>query len=256
MFHDLPTEEGDIEGGGVLAGFGESMGVFEMRLAHAHGAGHFVHAVAEVGFRSGNVSGEGFCDVVAASDEESFDEGFAGVGFSGFNIEFGWFDLSVGGGHGDGVGEGAAARNDEGGEELLSACDGSFGARIFLVKDSPGSGVEDDGAFGPDDGAVGRRGIGSRRLWGDDERTWIGIGILNAGGGFVRIAGDEKKANDEGENLPNGHGVKIAREGWAGKGFAVVGIAVQENRGRVSLGRHRPRLSHTRKFYHNRLSSY
>ena len=46
---------------------------------------------------------------------------------------------------------------------------------------------------------------------------------MNAGNGFVRVAGDEKKANDEGENLPNGHGVKIAREGWAGKGFAVVG---------------------------------
>jgi hypothetical protein len=46
---------------------------------------------------------------------------------------------------------------------------------------------------------------------------------LNAWGGFVRAAGDEKKANDEGENLPNGHGLKIARERWAGKGFAVLG---------------------------------
>ena len=79
---------------------------------------------------------------------------------------------------------------------------------------------------------------------------------MNAGGGFVCTAGDEKKANDKGEDRPNGHGVKIAREGWAGKGFAVVGLAVKENRGRDSLGRHRPRLSHTRKFYHNRLSSY
>ena len=114
--------------------------------------------------------------------------------------------------------------------------DGSFRARIFLVNDSSGGGIEDDGAFGPDDGSAGRLGIGLRRLWSDDERTWIGIGILNAGGGFVRVAGDEKKANDEGEDLPNGHGVKIAREGWAGKGFAVVGIGVQENRGRVSLG--------------------
>ena len=171
MLHDLATEEGDVEGRGVLARFGESMGVFEMRLAHAHGAGHLIHAVAEVVFRSGNVSGEGFCNVVAASDEESFDEGFAGVGFSGFNIEFGWFDLSVGGGHGDGVGEGAAARNDEGGEELLSACDSSFGARIFLVKDSSGSGVEDDGAFGPNDGSVGRRGVGLRLLRANDKRT-------------------------------------------------------------------------------------
>ena len=254
IFHDLATEEGDVKGGGVLSGFGESMGVFEMRLVHAHGAGHLIHALAEVGFRSGNVPGEGFCNIVAASDEESFDEGFAGVGFSGFNIEFGWFDLSVGGGHGDGVGEGAAARNDEGGEELLSACDGSFGARIFLVKDSSGSGVEDDGAFSLDDGSVGGRGIGLRRLRAKDERSWIGIGTLNAGGGFVCAAGDEKKANGEGENLPNGHEVKIAGEGGAGKGFAAKGIGIKENRGRVSQGRHRPRLSHTRKSYHSRYS--
>lgn len=252
MLHDLATEEGYVEGRRVLAGFGESMGVFEMRLAHAHGAGHFIHAVAEVGFRSGNVSGEGFCNVVAAADEESFDEGFAGVGFSGFNIEFGWFDLSVGSGHGDGVGEEAAARNDEGGEELLSACDGSLATRIFLVKDSSGSSVDDDGAFGPNDWSVGGRGIDLRRLWANDERTWIGT--LNAGGGSVCAAGDEKKANGEGENLPNGHKVKIAGEGGAGKGFAVVEIGIKENRGRVSLGRHRPRLSHTRKFYHIRLS--
>lgn len=199
-------------------------------MTHAHGPSHFVHAVAKVGFRSGNVSSEGFCDVVAASDKESFDEGFSGVGFSGFYIEFGRFDLSVGGGHGDGIGEGAAARNDEGGEELLSACDGSFRARIFLVNDSSGGGIEDDGAFGPDDGSVGRLGIGLRRLWGDDERTWIGIGILNAGGGFVRSAGDEKKANEKGEDLPNVHGAKIAREGWAGKGFAVMDRRTREPR--------------------------
>ena len=30
MLHDLATEEGDVEGGGILAGFGESMRVFEM----------------------------------------------------------------------------------------------------------------------------------------------------------------------------------------------------------------------------------
>lgn len=28
--HDMATEESDVEGGGILAGFGESMGVFEM----------------------------------------------------------------------------------------------------------------------------------------------------------------------------------------------------------------------------------
>ena len=136
----------------------------------------------------------------------------------------------------------------------MSACDGSLGARIFLVKDSSRSGVDDDGAFGPNDGSVGGRGIDLRRLWANGERTWSGIGTLNAGGGFVCAAADEKKANGEGENLPNSHKVKIAGEEGAGKGFAVVEIGIKENRGRVSWGRHRPRLSHTRKFYHNRVS--
>lgn len=87
-FGDLACENGDIECGGILSFFSQSVGVFEVRLCHAKRTGGLVHVVDEGGFGAGDVAGENFGNVISRSDEEGFDESLAGVAFAGANVDF------------------------------------------------------------------------------------------------------------------------------------------------------------------------
>lgn len=60
-----------------------------------------VHEVGEAFDASADVAGEGAGDVVGAFHHEHFEELAPGVGFTGFEVEFGGFAAGVVGGDGD-----------------------------------------------------------------------------------------------------------------------------------------------------------
>ena len=203
---DFPGEDGDVEGGGILTGFSESVGVEEVGLGHAEGPRGAVHLGGEGFFGAGDVPGKGESDVVSAFDEEGFNEGFTGVGFSGFDVDLGGFDEGVGPFDGDGVAERTAPGGDEGGEEFLSAGDGPGGAGILLKEDAAGDHVDDDGAFGTDDRVSDGGEVWLDVLRLNEDRCGLdGLGTRCLGRRLLGTACDKGKGNDPCEKFPKLH---------------------------------------------------
>lgn len=199
---DFSGEDGDVPCGGVLIGFGEAVGVLELGVGHAEGAGSGGHALGECFLAAGDVTGESHGGVVGAFDHDDFEEFATGVLFTGFEVELGGFDAAVGGLDGDDLVEATGFHDEEGGHEFLRAGDGARRVGVFRGEDATGHGIDDDGAFGMDDGwgSFGERGIGKRGWRVGFDEDWFAIG-------GDRGAVHEREGGEEGQK-----GRKEARE--------------------------------------------
>ena len=171
---DVIGAAGHVNSGGVLVR-GETVGVDEAGVVHAHLARLGVHQLGETGNGPRRVAGQGHGYVIEAADHQGIEQFPAGIDFSGAEAQLGGIRLGVGRLDNHLPVQAAVFKDDHGRHEFLRAGYLAVLESVVGEKHFSGEGVHDAGA-----GTAGRAG-GARR---NGYRTRGKVGGAGKGVGY------------------------------------------------------------------------
>ena len=170
-----------------MAGFGETVGVAEVRVAHAERGSLAVHEHRKSFLITADIAGECAADVVGAFDDEDLEEFAAGVDIAGFHIEAGGLAIEVAGRDGHRFVDIAGIEHAECGDDLLGAGHRAWDIGIFCVKHAAALHIEHERALANDRWwrvARDRRRCRDARGVAD----WLTVSLAARDGAWRRIA--------------------------------------------------------------------